>query len=54
MSRPDGSVKEVLSLPAALLCRRVVAEVTRRQRQRAVRFARHEFLPREFAVAEAT
>jgi len=47
-------LSEVLSLPAALLCMRVVSDVTRRQRQRAVRFARHEFLPREFAVAEAT
>lgn len=49
-----GVVSEVFGIPAALLGMRVVADVTRRQRQRAVRFARHEFLPREFAVAEAT
>jgi len=45
---------EVFSLPAALLCMRVVSDVTRRQRQRAVRLARDELLPREFAVAGAT
>lgn len=47
-------IGEVVSLPAALLGMRVVAGITRRQSQRAVRFARSDLLPREFAVAEAT